>query len=320
MNSDPSAVATDILHGVGPDGVEAGRILLGKYHVLKRLGRGGMGEVWLVRHLELGVERVVKLILAGQHRDHPQSRERFRREGQKAAALNHPHVVIVHDAGLSEDKSLAYIEMEYIRGQSLLKLLKPGAPMPLDWVGRILGQLCDGLEAVHASRIVHRDLKPSNLMLVDGYPAGQEHLKIVDFGLAKVPGDAPLTAPNSCPGTPGYMSPEQVAGGPVDGRSDLYSVGIILYEFVTGRLPFDGIPLYQMHQHAHAPRRRSRRGRLGSVCPPRSSGSCCAAWPRILATATNPRASWPRPSRGRIVRAGSSSIVPRGRRRGRNPS
>src|SRR5262249_42720005 len=147
------------------------------------------------------------------------------------------------DARMARDA--AFIEMEYVRGQSLNKLLKTGVPMPLDWVGRILEQLCDVLEVAHALKIVHRDLKPANLMLVDGRPPGKEQLKVLDFGIAKIlegdEGSLDFHTKTECfVGSAPYSSPEQVTSGTLDVRSDLYSVGVILFEFLAGHRPFNG--------------------------------------------------------------------------------
>jgi serine/threonine-protein kinase len=151
---------------------------------------------------------------------------------------------MVHDAKMGKDA--AFIEMEYIRGQSLNKLMRPGEPMPLDWVARILDQLCDVLQEAHDCKIVHRDLKPSNLMLIEGRAPGREHLKVLDFGIAKIleseteGGTDFKTSTGAFMGSALWTSPEQASGGKIDGRSDLYSVGIILYEMLTGSRPFSG--------------------------------------------------------------------------------
>jgi serine/threonine protein kinase len=222
--------------------LQPGQVVFGRYMVLGLLGRGGMGTVWRVRHTELDVERALKLIVAGIAQD-PQARARFRREAQLMARFSHPHAVTVNDARLSEN-DVAFIEMELVRGQSLDKLIQKGKPMPLDWTARVLAQLCEVLQVANDLQVVHRDLKPSNLMLLDGRPAGQEHLKVLDFGIAKMldaqtrEGD-PHTLTNAFIGTPPYASPEQ-ADGDTDPRSDLYSVGVMLYEFLTGYRPFTG--------------------------------------------------------------------------------
>jgi eukaryotic-like serine/threonine-protein kinase len=226
----------------GPTGsLESGQTIFGRYTVVRKLGRGGMGTVWLVRHKVLDVERAIKLIASGIAFD-PDARARFQREAQAMAQFVHPNAVLVHDARLAED--VAFIDMEYVPGKSLDQILQRGIPMPLDWTARLLEQLCDALETAHGKKIVHRDLKPSNLMLLDGRPPGKEHLKVLDLGIAKIlGGDEAVgdlkTHTGAFLGTPPYASPEQTEGH-VDSRSDLYSVGVILYEFLTGFRPFSG--------------------------------------------------------------------------------
>ena len=233
---------------------EPGQTLFGRYRVEKMIGEGGMGSVWLVRHLELDALRALKLIVAN-NAFNPEAQARFRREARVMARLSHPNAVVVHDARIT--RGAAFIEMEYIRGESLNRLLKPGVPMPLDWTARILVQLSDVLQEAHDHKIVHRDLKPSNLMLVEGRPPGKEFLKVLDFGIAKIlepdqEGDL-HTMTGSFMGTAQYSSPEQASGEAIDGRSDLYSVGVILYEFLTGRRPFEGPLSRQLYDHLHTP-------------------------------------------------------------------
>ena len=221
-----------------------GCVLFNKYLVLRELGAGGMGKVYLVRHLKLETERALKTIAPGIS-SNPEWRRRFSREAKAMARLSHPHIVAVHDADVLPEGE-AFIEMEFVRGQSLDKRLQPKVPMPLAWVDHILGQLCDALQVAHDMDIVHRDLKPPNLMLQDGPSPGQETLKILDFGIAKIlnssdPGDE-LTQLGQSLGTPSYMSPEQIGGEieAVKATSDIYSVGVILYKLLTGYLPFTG--------------------------------------------------------------------------------
>jgi eukaryotic-like serine/threonine-protein kinase len=236
-----------------------GRLLFGKYLLLRKLGEGGMGEVWLVRHHDLDVERALKLIVASVAFN-KEVRARFRREAWVMARFSHPNAVAVHDAVIRPGGNAAYIEMEYVRGQSLNKVLKPGVPMPLDWVARIVAQLCAVLQVAHEQGIVHRDLKPSNLMLLDGQPPGQEHLKVLDFGIAKILGEQHeqetlVTRPGMSVGTPQYMSPEQIVANPgeVDARSDIYSVGLILYEMLTGHRPFASTLHKLIYDHLETP-------------------------------------------------------------------
>jgi serine/threonine-protein kinase len=241
---------------IGFDGkLEPGQIVFGRYLVKKQLGRGGMGTVWLVKHLTLDTDRALKMIVANIAFD-PQMRGRFRREAQVMARFSHPNAVTVHDALLTND--VAFIEMEFVQGRSLDKIVERGTPMPLDWVARILEQLCDVLQVAHEHQIVHRDLKPSNLMLLDGRPEGKEHLKVLDFGIAKILGAQDIeaevhTMTNAFMGTPPYASPEQADGQAVDARSDIYAVGVILYEFITGHRPFSGALARQISDTLNTP-------------------------------------------------------------------
>ncbi|ADV62221.1 serine/threonine protein kinase with WD40 repeats [Isosphaera pallida ATCC 43644] len=231
--------------------IEPGQIIFGKYEVIRKLGEGGMGSVWLVRHLELDCERALKTI-ASNIAAKDEARQRFRREAKAMASFSHPNAVTIHDFRLAHD--LAYIDMEYVRGESLETLLQPGVPMPLPWIRRIIEQLCDVLQEAHDKRIVHRDLKPSNLMLVSGRAPGRELLKVLDFGIAKIMEEAELSLTNNVfLGTAAYASPEQANGDPVDDRSDLYSMGVLLYQFLTGYRPFTGPVVKQVYDLVNTP-------------------------------------------------------------------
>jgi serine/threonine-protein kinase len=247
----PSASGIPIdLEGMGS--LKPGQVLFDCYIVERQLGEGGMGTVWLVRHRELDSERALKLIVSGIARD-PQARARFRREAQILDRLNHPGAVRVYNAQMGQD--VAFIEMEFVRGQSLNQILVPGQPMPLDWTVDLLDQLCDVLQAANDIGIIHRDLKPPNLMLVEGKKPGTKVLKLLDFGIAKIRegADDVRTLTGSFMGTPLYSSPEQIVGEKVDVRSDIYSVGLILYELLTGHRPFDGSINAIIYKHTMVP-------------------------------------------------------------------
>jgi eukaryotic-like serine/threonine-protein kinase len=219
-----------------------GRIFMGRYEPVRLLGEGGMGRVYLARQLDLGRQVVVKVM-----HDHiaadPKFRERFTRETLLMARFQHPYAVTLYDASLNDPQGPCIV-MEYIRGITLDQLLQSNGRLTPARVGRLLYQLCEVLQAAHGLGIIHRDLKPSNLMIVDP-DTPYELLKVMDFGLAKMLTPDQLakitqTHTEFAVGTPGYMCPEQARGDEMDGRGDLYSVGILLYELLSGRLPFAG--------------------------------------------------------------------------------
>lgn len=223
------------------DPIRPGQLVFEKFETIQLLGKGGMGQVWLVLNTKLGRKRALKFILPRFARD-PISRGRFLNEAKTLSKLVHPNVVDVFDFAADPDSAGAYIEMEYVPGKSLDKLIQPDQPMPLDWTARILYQLCDALQAAHDNLIVHRDLKPHNLMLLEGGSPGREDLKVIDFGIAKVllpPGEGGLgTMTQGFLGSYSYASPEQIKEERIDARSDIYSVGVILFELLTGHRPF----------------------------------------------------------------------------------
>jgi len=219
-----------------------GRVYLGRYETIRLLGEGGMGRVYLARQLDLGRQVVVKVM-----HDHiaadPKFCERFQRETLVMARFQHPFAVTLYDASLNDPEGPCII-MEYVRGVTLDTLLQRNSRLTPVRVGRLLGQLCEVLQAAHTDGIIHRDLKPANLMVVDP-DTPYEHIKVMDFGLAKLLGPCEMqggniTGAEFAIGTPGYMCPEQAKGEEMDHRGDLYSVGVILYELLTGRLPFSG--------------------------------------------------------------------------------
>src|SRR5436190_304710 len=215
---------------------------VGHYRIASKVGAGGMGEVFLAQDTRLERKAAIKFLPAEMAAD-PERRARFLNEARAASALNHPHVCIVYDVG--ETEGLPFIAMEFVEGQPLDALLKQG-PLESSRVVEIAVQVADALDAAHASRIVHRDIKPANISLNE---RGQ--VKVLDFGLAKrMPLDSgdPLamtgamqqTQQGQILGTPSYMSPEQALGKSLDHRTDIFSVGVVLYELTTGQRPFAG--------------------------------------------------------------------------------
>jgi tRNA A-37 threonylcarbamoyl transferase component Bud32 len=206
---------------------------LGKFEILKRLGQGAMGEVYLGKDPSIGREVAIKTI----HREAAQgaeARERFAREARAAGTLSHPNVVTIHEFG--EDQGVLYLAMEYVPGADLEAMLRDRVLRPVE-VLEVLAQVCDGLAYAHQKGVLHRDIKPSNIRV---QVAGDRlHAKIMDFGVARIAG-SDMTGTGTLMGTFGYMAPEYIQTGQPDPRSDLFAVGVILYEGLTGRRPFVG--------------------------------------------------------------------------------
>jgi serine/threonine protein kinase len=214
-------------------------VKLGRYEIVRELGKGAMGIVYLAKDPLIGRLVALKTIRPSAHADDEDTREfqaRFVREAQAAGILNHPSIVTVHDIGVDDPSGMSFIAMEYVEGQNLKEVLAQGRPLSFEQAADIVAQVAEGLDFAHSKGIVHRDVKPANIILLDGNRA-----KITDFGIAKITsGVANLTTTGQFLGTPNYMAPEQIKGTPVDGRSDIFSLGICLYECLTHRKPFGG--------------------------------------------------------------------------------
>ena len=225
---DPLAVSLDFLQpSQRPESLGA----IGGYDVLEVVGRGGMGIV--LRAVDANLNRVVAIkVLVPELAGNPQARRRFLREAQAAAAVCHDHVVTIH--GVDDDEKLPFIVMEYIVGQSLQQKIDKSGPLGLKETLRIGMQIAAGLTAAHKQGLVHRDIKPANILLENGV----ERVKITDFGLARASDEVAITQFGQIAGTPQYMSPEQAMGHSVDQRSDLFSLGSVLYTMCTGRPAF----------------------------------------------------------------------------------
>jgi serine/threonine protein kinase len=219
---------------------------VGHYRIAERLGAGGMGEVFLAEDMRLDRKAAIKFLPADLAGD-PQRRQRFVTEAKSASALNHPHVCVVYDVGETED-GVPFIAMEFVEGRSLRDLVKSG-PAEIARVVQIAIQVADALDSAHSRRIVHRDIKPDNISVNE-----RGVVKVLDFGLAKrvlresddslgATLDVQQTQEGQLLGTPSYMSPEQALARPVDHRSDLFSLGSVIYSLLTGRTPFTGANL-----------------------------------------------------------------------------
>jgi serine/threonine-protein kinase len=246
-----------------PDGVDkligrasltVGEVIGERYKLVESLGAGGMGEVFVAENIAIGMRVAIKL-LRPELLANPEFRARFQNEAQAVAAIEHPNVARFFDLVVGDP---TFIVMEYVRGETLADLIKRG-PLAIDRALEIAGRLCWGLDAAHAAGVVHRDLKPANVLLAPDAEHG-ETPKLIDFGLAKLAaaaGDSQLTRTGQIIGTPAYMSPEQIKGEKIDGRADVYSLGCVLFEMLTGRTPFasgtDDVQILYRQMHEAPP-------------------------------------------------------------------
>lgn len=232
-----------------------GQTVAERYRVLERIGEGGMGSVYRAMHVHM--RKMVALKVLHKEMTHvAEAVARFEREAVAAARIAHPNVAAALDFGRLDDGAF-YLALEYVEGRSLRAELEARRQLAPARARELARQIADALAAAHAEGIVHRDLKPENVMLIR-QPDGSDLVKVLDFGIAKVSLEkdgqgAQLTRVGSVFGTPDYMSPEQASGTPVDHRSDLYSLGIMLYEMVTGRPPFTGVITAVLLQHVQQP-------------------------------------------------------------------
>ena len=219
---------------------------IGNYEILDRIGKGGMATVYRARQLNMRRDVAVKIMSADLAED-PEFVARFEREAHMIASLEHPRIVPVHDFGLEGD--LCYLVMRLVEGETLYHRLRSG-PIPLQTAARYMAQIGEALDYAHAEGVIHRDLKPNNI-LIDRW----DNLYLMDFGLAKlVAATQSLTQTGTVLGTPAYMAPEQWRGEPVDARTDVYALGVILYEMVLGRTPFESdTPFTLMYKHINDP-------------------------------------------------------------------
>jgi serine/threonine protein kinase len=251
-----------------PVSIAEGTEIAGRYRILSLVGEGGMGAVYRAQHLQLRKVFALK-VLQAKNIDRPDIAARFEREAIAAGRIEHPNVVPATDFGRLPDGSF-FLVLEFVNGRSLRSELKGGAMRPPRVLGIMRGVVA-GVRAAHAKGIVHRDLKPENIMLVDR-DGNRDFVKLLDFGVARIDsahdGGPHLTQAGAMLGTPQYMSPEQILGRAVDGRADLYSLGVIFFELLTGRCPFAGNLATLLEQHV-------------TLAPPELPPALAAGEPRL---------------------------------------
>src|SRR5215204_5612849 len=236
--------------------------LAGEYSLQRELGRGGMGVVYLARDVQLDRDVAIKVLPTHLARD-PEARDRFLREARMAAGLSHPHIVPIHRVGEATSPSAAgtvvgshfvFFVMSYVEGETLGERIRTRGPLPPAEATRVMREVAWALAYAHGRGIVHRDVKPDNILL----EAGTGRAMVTDFGIAHRPDAArgvPDTDPGMLMGTAHFMSPEQAASEPIDGRSDIYALGVVGYLAVSGRLPFEAskLPALLVRQATEAP-------------------------------------------------------------------
>ena len=233
-----------------------GRTLDGKYHIEAKIGEGGMGAVYRARHVLMDIPLAIKVLHPSLVSD-ATSVARFQREAQAMARIRHSNAIAVSDFGITDDQ-INYIVMELFEGESLRKVLEREKKLPYPTAIAIARQVCGALEAAHRSGVIHRDIKPENIFLAP-QPDNSYFVKVIDFGIAKIvtdttKGGPPLTRQGMIIGSPHYLSPEQCTGQELDARSDVYSLGIVLFEMLTGRVPFTALtPVAVALLHANEP-------------------------------------------------------------------
>ncbi len=212
---------------------------IGKYRILESIGRGGMGAVYKAEDATIGRLVAIKVLLTDFEDE--EMRKRFYAEARSTGKLHHPNIVTLYDLG--ETGGSPYLVMQFLDGESLYKILTSSRQLTMVEVFDIVRQVCNGLQFAHENQIIHRDIKPANVVLLP-----DNTVKIIDFGIAKFGNDR-QTRTGMAIGSVKYMSPEQISGSGVDGRSDIYSTGVLLYELMTRKVPFDGSDLVStMHK------------------------------------------------------------------------
>ncbi|MCY1070616.1 protein kinase [Nannocystis sp. RBIL2] len=248
-----------------------GSVLDGRYKILDRLGAGGMGAVYRAEHVMLGSQVAIKVLLPKFAHDSEWVR-RFLLEARAASRLRHPHIVQVHDLA-APHQGLVYMVMELLEGESLHALSRREGPLPWQRVARLSEQVADALAAAHARGIIHRDIKPPNVFRIGG-ANDPDFVKVLDFGIAKFLADAsgdgegPHTASDILMGTPEYIAPELIEGSRPDARADVYSLGVMMYKLLTGRVPFVGNHIVVAYQIRNGPPAPPSRHLPPGVVPP----------------------------------------------------
>jgi serine/threonine-protein kinase len=237
--------------------------MLGRYQVEKELGKGAMGVVYGGKDPKIGRVVAIKTMALSEEFEADElkeAKERFFREAETAGRLNHPNIVTIFDAG--EEHDLCYIAMEFLKGKDLVQFTKMPNLLPPDKVLYIVERVADALGYAHTMGVVHRDIKPANIM----YETESDTVKVTDFGIARIT-DSSRTKTGMVLGTPSYMSPEQLSGKRIDGRSDLFSLGVTLYQMLCGQLPFTGESMTQlMFSIANTPHPQIRQ--VNAALPP----------------------------------------------------
>lgn len=232
------------------EGGQVEKPMLGRYQVEKELGKGAMGVVYFGKDPKIGRTVAIKTMALSQEFEPDELqdvKERFFREAETAGRLNHPHIVTIYDAG--EEHDLAYIAMEFLTGRDLTPFTKPGTLLPLPKLMSIMAKVADALDYAHRQNVVHRDIKPANIM----FDPQTDSVKVTDFGIARIT-DSSRTKTGMVLGTPSFMSPEQLAGRKIDGQSDLFSLGVTMFQLASGSLPFTGETMTQlMYKIANEP-------------------------------------------------------------------